>query len=297
MLKLNKKRLAVYKVSIIIPVYNVEEYLERCLNSVFKQTLKDIEIICVNDGSSDKSREILAKYEEISNFKVIDQINSGLSVARNTGLLAAKGEYVGFLDSDDFIDSEFYEKLYTTAVDYNADIACGNIIRENNKKKSVLINYNDIKFSYDIKEKFKLANSPAYNFVWNKIYKKNLLINNNLLFVPGMIYEDMCFTPDVLEKSNILVVVPDVFYHYWKNKNSLIQKDSDKTRADKLYGHKYLLEKCEKYNVKFPEKNTLISKKDFLFLGINFLRIYNYRATKKYYLFGIIKFLEIREKI
>jgi len=212
-------------------------------------------------------------------------------------LLAAKGAYVGFLDSDDFIDSEFYEKLYTTAVDYNADIACGNIIRENNKKKSVLINYNDIKFSYDIKEKFKLANSPAYNFVWNKIYKKNLLINNNLLFVPGMIYEDMCFTPDVLEKSNILVVVPDVFYHYWKNKNSLIQKDSDKTRADKLYGHKYLLEKCEKYNVKFPEKNTLISKKDFLFLGINFLRIYNYRATKKYYLFGIIKFLEIREKI
>ena len=150
-----------YKVSIIIPVYNVEEYLERCLNSVFKQTLKDIEIICVNDGSSDKSREILAKYEEISNFKVIDQINSGLSVARNTGLLAAKGEYVGFLDSDDFIDSEFYEKLYTTAVDYNADIACGNIIRENNKKKSVLINYNDIKFSYDIKEKFKLANLPV----------------------------------------------------------------------------------------------------------------------------------------
>ena len=124
------------KVSVIISVYNVEKYLARCLDSVINQTLKDIEIICVNDGSTDNSAQILEEYaQKDERIKVITQVNSGLSEARNTGMSASTGEFIAFLDSDDFVDLDFYEALYNSAVKNNCEIACGNIIRENDKKK------------------------------------------------------------------------------------------------------------------------------------------------------------------
>ena len=125
-------------ISVIIPVYNAEKYLEKCLNSVIKQTLKDIEIICINDGSTDGSLNILQKYsEKDKRFIIIDQKNSGQSVARNKGLSVAKGEFIGFVDSDDWIDDDFYEKLYDAAIEYKADIAAGNILRVNENETNV----------------------------------------------------------------------------------------------------------------------------------------------------------------
>lgn len=112
------------KVSIIVPVYNVVDYLSDCLESLVKQTLDDIEIICVNDGSTDSSLIVLEKYEKQYDFiKIINQRNKGLASARNVGIAAAKGEYLGFVDSDDWIDMEFYEKLYEAARRHNTDIA------------------------------------------------------------------------------------------------------------------------------------------------------------------------------
>lgn len=285
------------KISVIVPVYNVEKYLERCLESIVNQTFKDIEIICVNDGSTDNSRQILDKYNKYPNFKVIEQKNAGLSEARNTGLDAALGEYISFIDSDDFIDSNFLETLYHAAIDNNADIACASIIRENNEKHYNLITYNHIECTADIREKFELAKSPRFNFVWNKIYKRDFLIQNNIRFVPGMIYEDLCFTPDVLEKSGILVTCPNTVYHYWKHKNTLIKGNTDKSRADKIFGSKYLIEKCKKYNLKPPSRGYLLYKEDFSLLGIPILRIYHYEATKIYSLFGVIPYLKISKSV
>ena len=100
------------KISVIVPVYNVEKYLARCLDSIINQTLADIEIICINDGSTDNSLEILNDYaKKDSRIKIIDQTNAGLSCARNAGMQIAQGEYIGFVDSDDWIDLDFYEKL------------------------------------------------------------------------------------------------------------------------------------------------------------------------------------------
>lgn len=126
------------KVSVIVPVYNVEKYLEKCLETLISQTLKDIEIICINDGSKDSSLNILKKYAlNDERIKIIDKHNEGLSAARNDGLNAATGEYIGYVDSDDWVDLNFYEKLYNAAKKYNAEAACANIIRCGNKVKNI----------------------------------------------------------------------------------------------------------------------------------------------------------------
>ena len=112
------------KISLIIPVYNVQEYIEKALQSVVNQTFKDFEVIIVNDGSKDQSVEIVKKFiRKYDNFRLINQENQGLSGARNTGLKEAKGEYIAFIDSDDFIENNFLEELYNLAVDNDADIS------------------------------------------------------------------------------------------------------------------------------------------------------------------------------
>ena len=283
------------KVSVIIPVYNVEKYLKRCVDSVLSQTLEEIEIICVNDGSTDNSIRILEEYG--SKIKVISQENQGLSVARNFGLKEAKGEFVAFLDSDDFVDNNFYEELYSNAIKYNADVACASILRGNEKTQKHILKYDKVIVAQNIQEAFNLADCPNNNFVWNKIYKKSLLNENKISFVAGMIYEDMCFTPDVLETANRVISVPNINYHYWKHKGTLIKVDFDKSRADKLFGHQYLMKKCQKYNLKISRKDILTQKRDFVILGFKILRIKKYRATQKFYLFGILKILEIKDSI
>ncbi len=126
------------KVSIIIPVYNVEKYLQRCLDSVVNQTLKDIEIICVNDGSTDNSAIILEEFsKKDERIKIVNQKNGGLSRARNTGLEHSNGDYIGFLDSDDWIDLDYYEKLHDAAERNNCDIAFADFIRKNEKNHKV----------------------------------------------------------------------------------------------------------------------------------------------------------------
>lgn len=283
------------KVSVIIPVYNVEKYLKRCLDSVLNQTLRDIEIICINDGSTDNSVQILEEYG--AKIKVIDTKNKGVSVARNAGLEVANGDFIAFLDSDDYVDADFYEKLYKNATEYNADIACSSILRENEKSKTYIIKYSETVTAKDIQERFNLADCPKNNFVWNKIYKKSFLDENKILFVPGMIYEDMCFTPDVLAASKCLITVSGTNYHYWKHNGSLIKCNSEKSREDKLKAHKYLMRICKKYNLKVSPKDLLILRREFFIFGIKILQIKKYRVTQKFYLFGFIKILEIKDRI
>src|SRR4051812_9727086 len=119
------------KISIIVPVYNVEKYLSRCLDSLLTQTLTDIEVIAINDGSTDSSLNILINYREMDNrLKIIDQLNGGVSSARNAGIKAANGNYIGFVDPDDWIDNEMYENLYQMVQTEQADIVMCSYIRE-----------------------------------------------------------------------------------------------------------------------------------------------------------------------
>lgn len=287
-----------FKVSIIVPVYNVEKYLARCLDSLVTQTLEDIEIICVNDGSTDNSADILAKYaEKDDRITVITQSNLGISVARNNGISVATGEFIGFVDSDDFIVEDYYERLYNAVKKYNADIACASIVRENEKKQKYLLEYKEEKIAESVKEKFELAGLPEHCYIWNKIYNREKLIASGITFQKGLVYEDIIYTPDVVEALGRLVVVPNLYYHYWNNAGSLVKNPSDKCRADKLYAKKHLIGKCYKYNVKLRLRDELLCKREYFLFGLKILKIYQYRATKIYFLFGLLPILSCREYV
>ena len=275
------------KVSVIVPVYNVEKYLRKCLDSVVNQTLEDIEIICIDDGSTDSSGAILDEYaQKNKRIKVIHKKNEGQSIARNIGINLAQGEYIGFVDSDDWISTGFYEKLYSEAIKYGADISITSIDRiysENNIKK--LINIQEHKQSSDLLEKFALASLPKNNYVVNKIYKTDFLRMNNLFFIPGIFWEDMRWTPIVIEKVAKVVTVPGECYYYFAHPGETVfqvttnsRKYRDYTEALKWLKN-YVIEKGIPYS-------------DEIFTLIN-----DFKCTKvTYKLFGFIPLLKIEER-
>ena len=189
------------KISIIVPVYNTEKYLAQALDSLTGQTLKEIEIICVNDGSTDGSGEILARYaSRDSRIKIITQTNSGQSAARNAGMKAARGEYIGFLDADDWADKSAFEKLYRQSDD--DDMVIGNICVYNQSMNTY--DYNDSYCSINIfpqgfyNKHFSPVECKDFLFrisvtPWNKIYKRSFLIENNLFFCSNLNFEDNPF--------------------------------------------------------------------------------------------------------
>ncbi len=286
------------KVSVIVPVYNVEKYLKRCLDSLVNQTLSDIEIICVNDGSTDGSAQILEEYTQKDNrIRIVEQINSGVSEARNVGVRQAVGEFIGYVDPDDFIEPDFYEKLYNSAKDNNCDIACASVIRENEKKKKVLIKYDKQSVAKTVKEKFELAHLPEHCYIWNKIYNREKLLNSGITFRREMVYEDMIYSPDVVSELGDLITVPDVWYHYWNNDTSIVKNSSDKCRTDKIKAQKHIIEVCNKYHISTPKRDNLVCKREYFFCGIKLLKVYVYKSTKKYYVFGLLPILTMREYV
>lgn len=234
------------KVSVIIPIYNVEQYLPKCLASVVQQTLKDIEIICVNDGSTDNCLKILEEFKSKDNrIKIINKENAGLGNARNSGLEVANGEYISFIDSDDYIDEDFLELLYNEAKESDADVACGGIKRENDGETYFLINYLSTVITDDIYQKINISKATQFSFVWNKIYKNSFLKENNLKFMPNVNFEDLIYTPQIMIKSNILVTVPYTFYHYIKREKSIFQDIKNiELQKEKLFSLKFM---CEYY--------------------------------------------------
>lgn len=238
------------KISVIIPVYNVEKYLKNCLDSIINQTLKEIEIICVNDGSTDNSLSILKEYQQKDErIKIINRENNGPSAARNTALKVASGEYISFLDSDDYVDLNFCEKMYQAATENNCDIACCNIIRFNEKLKKDLVKYNRIKVAKRPRHKYKLAIIPEHNYVWNKIYNRKKIIALDLAFEEGILFEDVIFSHKVIYYLDKMVSVPNVNYYYRNNPDSIVNSCSEEKMNDYNNAFKTALEFRLKHNV------------------------------------------------
>ncbi len=283
------------KLSIIVPVYNAEEFLEKCLMSLKNQTLKDIEILLVDDGSTDNSYEICKSFEASdSRIRVFKQENSGQSAARNRALSVSKGEYIAFADSDDWVDCDFYEKLLEAAIRYGADIACGSVIREKKSAGKIRVNYKEEKVYLRAQEKIDAAGVPNMCYVWNKVYRAGFLKSIDLRFVNGMVFEDTDFVTRAVYYSNKIVTVPNTYYHYWTNENSTVRtmRSSDKKRLDSLRSKKSVLEFFEKHKLTSNPKN-LVKKKDCVkFLGLVILKTYEWETRKVYYLFGVIPILE-----
>lgn len=244
------------KVSVIIPVYKVEKYLKRCLESVVNQTYKNIEIILVNDGSPDKCGKICDAYARIdSRIKVIHKENGGLSSARNAALDIVSGEYIMFVDSDDWISEDSLEQLYEYIdADYDIINFKFSFVKENSKELVEM--HNDIKDGYEcdlLTYIDKLFLGELNFFICNKLYKKDLF--NEVRFPDGRNYEDLATMYKLYFNAKSIVITDYTLYNYWLgNLNSITSNSTIKNMTD------YLLSAKEIYEV---NKNYLqINKRD-----------------------------------
>lgn len=276
------------KVSIIVPVYNVEKFLDRCLNSLINQTLKEIEIICINDGSVDNSLQILEKFaKQDDRITILNQKNSGQSTARNRGIDKASGIYLGFVDSDDWVDLNYFEKLYTSAEKYNCDMAVSGIIRLNKWNKKFHLKFEEEKVADNTDEKFEICDVPELSYVWNKIYKRESFMSKNLRFEEGIFFEDVIMTPKILYSLGKLVTVPDTYYYYWRNPNSTVTKRTDKVNNDSIYAHNKAMEFIKEHNIDISSHEPITKR--YKFFGITILKIRQKGNKKVTSLFNIIK--------
>ena len=213
--------------SIIIPIYNVEEYLDECLQSLQAQDYTDYEVICVNDGSTDRSREILSEWESrMPQMRVIDRENGGLSAARNIGLMAAKGDYVLFVDSDDWVEPNTLKILDThlrppTSDLLPLDMLCFACRRTDNNTFDTLTPEQTNGWDYYNRHALE-HRETAFVCVVQRCYRRQFLIENNLLFRESILHEDNEFTPRVCLKAQSVKVIPDVLYNYRVRPNSIM---------------------------------------------------------------------------
>lgn len=209
------------KVSVIVPVYNVENYLVKCLDSLVSQTLESIEIIVVNDGSPDNSQIIIDQYVQAYPEKVFSYIkeNGGLSDARNFGLLKANGEYIGFIDSDDWVEPNMFEALYSKAKAENSDLVLCDLeyFWEESSVMKPMSGYKSI-FNKPIKKSVFLA--PL--FAWNKLYHRSLFDNLYIKYPIGVWYEDIPVTLPIFANARNITYVSETFIHYRQRSTSIM---------------------------------------------------------------------------
>ena len=212
------------KVSVIVPIYNVEKYLKKCVDSLVSQTLEDIEIILVDDGSTDNCGKIAKEYEEKypKKVKYYKKENGGLSDARNYGLSYAIGDYIAFLDSDDYIEEKAYKEMYEKAVEENSDYVECNFIWEYPNKSII-----DKKLEYNSKkEMFEKVRVVA----WNKLIKRNIIVDNKLSFPKGLRYEDTEFTYKMIPYIKKFSYVDKPFVHYVQRSNSIANNQNERDK-------------------------------------------------------------------
>ena len=222
-------------VSILIPCYNVEKYLEQCLDSVVNQTLKDIEIICINDGSTDSTLDIIKSYaEKDKRIVIIDKQNEGYGKSMNRGLDAATGEYVGIVESDDWVEPDAFEKLYNIAKQNNADLVKAEFVFFDNDTGAQTPSWGvglDQKYFnkvYCLTEQTPQIIWNGHPSIWTCLYSRKMLNDKNIRFAstPGASFQDMGFKPKTMIASERFVYIPDVVLHYRKHANNSDKNNS-----------------------------------------------------------------------
>lgn len=231
-------------VTIIVPIYKVEQYLDKCIDSIVGQTYKELEIILIDDGSPDRCGKICDVWEKRDNrIKVIHKENGGLSDARNAGLDIAAGEYIACIDSDDYIEKTYIEYLYTLIKEYNADIACcglnlvseDGILRSGGKFKTA----NPIIFNRIDALKEMLYGKHYSNSAWGKLYKTELF--HNVRYPKGKLFEDMFTTYKLFDKCEKAVYGPNRLYNYLQRTSSITGSVNPFHRLDVIQAEEELL--------------------------------------------------------
>jgi glycosyltransferase involved in cell wall biosynthesis len=221
-------------IDIIVPIYNVENYLSKCLDSIINQTYKKINIILVDDGSTDKSGIICDEYQKKDKrIKVIHQKNMGLSEARNVGLKSSNSKYVSFIDSDDYIDNDFIDYLYSNLIEYDSDISICSYYLESKKRNK---KFKEIITITNSEKALKLLSACDYKYsfvAWNKLYKRSLFKNN--LFRKSKLYEDMfTISKSVIKSKNICFSNLKKYHYLNKRPNSISNIKINNREFDRL---------------------------------------------------------------
>ena len=278
------------KVSVIVPVYNVEKYLKKCLDSLVNQTLNDIEIIIVNDGSPDNSKKIIKEYKKKypSIIKVLDQTNQGLSDARNNALSLTTSKYIMYVDSDDYVATDMVEKMYNKIVKDNADVViCGNNVVDENYNLILSTYPSNNNYSNDI-EKIIFGNMCA----WNKIYKKSLLVNNNLKFRSKVWYEDLDYSYKVFAKAEKTTFLEENLYNYLLRSNSIMNSQKANRNLEILQALNEII-KYSKSNKIYKKNYSIMEYLCIFHVYISAItRVINMNVDKKLKLDLINKFIK-----
>ena len=266
------------ELSIIVPIYNVEDYLEECLKSLYNIKNIKLEIILVNDGSKDNSFKIMEKFKEIYPEKtvLINKENGGLSSARNAGMKAAVGEYISFIDSDDFIDVDEFEKFFKEGQKDKLDVMVGNmryytpektgdsLFRSDVVKNSGIVN--GIDFFWNLFQKPKCFREE----VVDDIYKREFLVKNNIWFNENIVHEDSEFTPLVYLKAEKVKYIGRAFYFYRQRTGSIMNKVSEKSIVS-------LESICEKFFIECKNLDSIKGKEVLSSLILSFYSVVVYK--------------------
>lgn len=264
-------------ISVIIPVYNAEQYLERCLKSVLSQTYINLEILLINDGSTDASQIICDKFaEKDERIRIIQKDNSGVAETRNVGILEARGEYIGFVDSDDYIKQDMFEKMLMQAKKSNSDIVmCGYYVDNSEKIQKVSMNYENRYEGYSniVHGLLKLYYGEYCNGLYslcNKLIKRTVYFQNNIMFDVSLKRgEDAWFIFQCLKNSNRVDVIREPLYFYYQNNQSIMHTLYEDQYEKWVYMRKLLLKENESLGIPI---NFQLFYKDFLYKIVVYCR-------------------------
>lgn len=274
------------KISIIIPIYNSETNLDKCLNSIAKQEYADMEVLCINDGSKDNSEQIIKKYcKKDKRFKLISKENTGVSDTRNCGIRNATGNYIMFIDADDYIDKEYVAKMIQCAEKQKADIVISAYTEvKNNQNKQMSIHNQSKNKTFDItypKETKNYLSTFEYNPCWKQLIKRDLLLQNNIMFNTNIKYgEDMLFSFQCYVKSQKTIYYKIFGYYYYINNESVMSRKDVKSLNKHFIDNFNITEIImNNYNISETEKEELYYKTLRIYNKISWKMIY---GTKKY---------------
>lgn len=212
-------------ISIIIPVYNNEDFLSQTFDSLLSQTMQDFEVIIVNDGSTDNSLSIINDFcDKFPNSKCINKPNGGVSSARNEGLKHAKGDYISFVDGDDFVKPDFLKNMYDEAIRTDADVVCCNYSFYFMKSGRKLRSFPQLKAGVYSNERMLnciIRDFHMHYYLWNKLWRRSLFTENDITF-PLMCFEDIATSPRLFYHANKVAVISDNLYYYTKHEGSLV---------------------------------------------------------------------------
>ena len=267
------------KISVIIPIYNVEQYVQRCLESVMNQTISDAEIECVivddcgQDHSMDIVNQVIDDYQGPIRFEVVcHEHNRGLSAARNTGLSHATGDYVFFIDSDDYIMPDSFQYfLDNLKLHPEVDMIMGNV--KSCKGGDLFIHHINEPWLIDDCNVFfrRMLHHQIYLYAWNKLIKKDLLINNKILFEEGILFEDQCWSYQLFSHISSVLLLPRMTYIYEYNQNSIVNTSQTAEKADKVIWSYTVSVNKMLDNPPAPQKYKWNMTVDYLLFMVNFL--------------------------